>query len=60
MKICKVCKNEFECYDRAGMGRRVKSLRRSNCLTCSTECSKENISKNRGIKLMLEIVGEQE
>ena len=42
IKICKVCKREYEAYAKAyGSTMKSKTPRRSNSLTCSPECSKK-------------------
>ena len=41
-KICKVCQNEFECYDEPKIrSRRIKGKRPFGSLTCSPTHSRE-------------------
>ena len=49
-KNCVNCGEEFEAYDKPHLGhRRIRKFRRgSNCLTCSSKCSREyNRGRNR-------------
>lgn len=41
IKICPVCKKEFECYPKPKANRpRVKAKKKSNAITCSKKCSR--------------------
>jgi hypothetical protein len=44
LKICKICKIEYEAYDkpRKGRGRKFNIKRPYNSVTCSKKCSKLN------------------
>ena len=50
---CAMCGRIFSRYTRAYCGRRVGSLRRSNAITCSKNCSKLLMRKNSAIKSRL-------
>ena len=44
IKICPVCKKEFECYSKTKANHpHEKSKRRSNAITCSKKCSRRYI-----------------
>lgn len=48
IKVCRVCKREFEAYDRPSKGRGTRRTmkRPHNSVTCSKRCSRLNVLRN--------------